>query len=279
MELPTLPAELEAWAPAVRAVALVLGGLVVIPLVGRIYRKLLAPRMGGAAQLVGRLLQVGLWSLVLVSALVELGFDLKVFLGAAGIATVALGFASQTAASNLISGLFLLGERPFTVGDVIKVDELVGEVVAVDLLAVKLRTFDNLFVRLPSELLMKQRITNLSHYPIRRYDLMLTVGYREDLEHVRQVLEATSEGNPLVLDEPKPLFIFQRMGADGLEIQFSVWAGKATFIEVRNSFPAEVKRAFDAAGIEIPYPQRTLSWGGGEPIPVRLEGREEEPKR
>lgn len=79
----------------------------------------------------------GIFGLFCISALRQLGFDLSVVLGAAGIFTVALGFASQTSASNLISGLFLMIERPFSISDVIRVNSVTGEVISIDLLSVK----------------------------------------------------------------------------------------------------------------------------------------------
>ena len=110
-------------------------------------------------------------ALFLVSALHQLGFNLGVLLGAAGILTVAIGFASQTSASNLISGLFLLAEKPFAIGDTIRVGTTTGEVLSVDLLSVKLRTFDNLYVRIPNESLIKAEMTNLTKFPIRRLEI------------------------------------------------------------------------------------------------------------
>ena len=91
-------------------------------------------------QLFRRGIFYGILSLFVFSALNQMGFNLSVLLGAAGIFSVALGFASQTSASNLISGLFLLGERPFSVGDIIRVGATSGEVLSIDLLSVKLRT-------------------------------------------------------------------------------------------------------------------------------------------
>src|SRR5690554_7225950 len=92
-----------------------------------------------------------------MAGLREAGFSLEVVLGAAGILTVAIGFASQTSASNIISGLFLVMEKPFEIGDMIEVDATAGEVIAIDLLSVKIRTPDNLFVRVPNETLIKSR--------------------------------------------------------------------------------------------------------------------------
>lgn len=187
-----------------------------------------------------------------------LGFDLKVLLGAAGILTVALGFAAQTSASNIISGLFLLGERPFVVGDILQIAETTGEVVGIDLLSVRIRTYDNLAVRVPNETLLKTTFTNLTHFPIRRLDLQLRIGYSEDIDRVHEVLLGVAQANPLCLDEPQPQFYFKGFGDSMVEIQFSVWVTRENFILVRNGMHADVKRALDLAGIEIPFPQRVL---------------------
>ncbi len=212
-----------------------------------------------------------IFGLFATSAIVTLGFDLSILLGAAGILTVALGFASQTSASNVISGLFLLGEKPFALGDIIRVGQTVGEVISIDLLSVKLRTFDNLFVRIPNETMIKTEITNLNRFPIRRYDLQLGVAYREDIPNVQEALFEVAENNPLCLEEPMPLIIFQGFGDSSLNFQFSVWAKTENYLSLRNSIPAEIKQAFDEKGIEIPFPHRTLYTGSEtEPFPVKM---------
>ncbi|MDP5134981.1 mechanosensitive ion channel family protein [Rheinheimera baltica] len=199
-----------------------------------------------------------LLALFVASALKQLGFSLSVLLGAAGVLSVALGFASQTSASNLISGLFLIGEQPFKLGDTIKVGNTTGEVLSIDLLSVKLRTFDNLFVRIPNETLIKSEVTNLTRFPIRRFDLLLGVAYKEQISEVRSVLLDVADKNPLCLDEPSPMFLFLGFGDSALNIQFSVWGKRENFRDLRNSLHEEVKLAFDTAGIDIPFPQRTV---------------------
>ena len=209
--------------------------------------------------------------LFLISALRELGFQLGVLLGAAGVLTVAVGFASQTSASNLISGLFLLGERPFSVGDIIRIGSSTGEVLSIDLLSVKLRTFDNLYVRIPNETLIKSEVTTLTKFPIRRMDLQIGVAYKEDIARVRETLADVADRNPLCLQEPPPLYIFQGFGDSALNMQFSVWATRENFLELKNTIYEEIKAAFDAAGIEIPFPHRSLYAGSvSEPFPVRI---------
>lgn len=223
------------------------------------------------AMLVRRGTYITILALFLVSALHQLGFNFSVLLGAAGIVSVAIGFASQTSASNVISGLFLIGEQPFRVGDVIRIGDTTGEVLSIDLLSVKLRTFDNLFVRLPNEQLIKSQVTTLTRFPIRRYDLQIGVAYKEDLAAVSEVLMDVADRNPACLEEPKPLFIFQGFADSALSIQFSVWAARENYLLLRNTMSEQIKAAFDAAGIEIPFPHRSLYAGSAtEPFPVRI---------
>lgn len=212
-----------------------------------------------------------LFSLFAISALNQLGFKLSVLLGAAGIVSVALGFASQTSASNLISGLFVLSEKSFEVGDVIEIGSTTGEVLSVDLLSVKLRTFDNLFVRIPNETIIKSEVKTLTKFPIRRFDLQVGIAYRCDIEHTRRVLLRLAEANPLCLTDPAPLIILKGFNNSSIDIQFSIWASKENFLALKNSIQEEVKLAFDHEGIEIPFPHTTFYTGVDcPPLPIRL---------
>jgi len=213
----------------------------------------------------------GIFILMLFSALRELGFDLSVILGAAGILSVAIGFASQTSASNLISGIFLMMERPFSIADVIRVGDTTGEVISIDLLSVKLRTFDNLFVRIPNESMIKTQVTTLTKFPIRRADLAIGIAYKEDIEQVQQILADVATKNSLCLDEPKPLFILLGFGSSSVNIQFSVWSKRENFLTLKNTMYQEIKKAFDKCDIEIPFPHLSIYSGEAtKPMPVTL---------
>jgi small-conductance mechanosensitive channel len=156
------------------------------------------------------------------------------------------------------------------VGDVIKVGATTGEVLAIDLLSVKLRTYDNLFVRLPNESLIKSEVTTLTKFPIRRLDIMVGVAYKENLKKVRNVLNAVANKNPICLEEPKPLYILQGFGESSLNIQFSVWTKREYFTDLKNTMHEEIKNAFDENGIEIPFPHRTLYSGSATgPFPIQ----------
>lgn len=209
--------------------------------------------------------------IIAVSILNELGFKLSHLLGAAGIVGIAIGFASQTSVSNIISGLFLIGEKPFQVDDIITVGSTTGIVLSIDVLSVKLRTFDNKFIRIPNETLIKSELINISKFPIRRVDINLGVAYKEDISRVREVLLDIAQKNPLCLNEPAPILIFSGFGNSSIDLFFGVWAVKSDWLNLKNTIMEEIKARFDAEGIEIPFPHVSLYSGSAtEPIPVTL---------
>jgi small-conductance mechanosensitive channel len=256
----------------VRALLIVVAGFILSRLVSRAVNRLFknsaSPHMAMLAQ---RGTYYLLLAIFIIWALYELGFNLGVLLGAAGIFTIAIGFASQTSMSNLISGLFLIGERPFEIGDIIKVDQTVGEVLSIDLLSVKLRKFDNTYVRIPNETIIKTEVSTLTKFPIRRVDLQVGVAYKEDIARVQKILFDVADKNPLCLEEPAPLFIFQGFGDSAINIQFSVWGRREEYLTLKNQVQIDIKAAFDREGIEIPFPHRSLYTGSiTEPFPVSI---------
>jgi small-conductance mechanosensitive channel len=226
----------------------------------------------------GKLVYYPLALVIVVSVLRELGFSLAPLLGAAGILGIALGFASQTSVSNIISGFFLLAEEPFKVGDVITVGEVTGSVLTIDTLSVKIRTFDNKMVRIPNETLVKSQVTNVTRFPIRRVDVPVGVAYKEDIGRVRRILLEVAEANPLVLMEPEPLVIFQGYGSSSIDFLFAVWAKRESWLTVKNQITEDVKVRFDEEGVEIPFPHVSVYAGSvTEPFQVRIlkEGGDE----
>ena len=253
-----------------RALLLFVIGFIIAKLISTAVVKVAKHKMTAHGQLfLKRSVFYSLLVLVTVSALDNIGIDLSILLGAAGIFTVAIGFASQTSASNLISGLFLMIERPFSITDVIKVNDITGEVISIDLLSVKLRTFDNLFVRIPNESMIKSAVTTLTKYPIRRADLKIGIAYKEDIERVRKILLDLAAKNLICLEEPAPVFILTGFGSSSIDIQFSVWSRRENFLALKNSMYTEIKNAFDQQGIEIPFPHVSLYAGAATtPFPV-----------
>nr|WP_319570741.1 mechanosensitive ion channel family protein [uncultured Draconibacterium sp.] len=199
----------------------------------------------------------------------QLDIDPTPFFGAAGVIGLVVGVASQTSIGNIVSGFFLVGEKSFEIGDVIKVGDKSGVVFSIDLLAVKIRTFDNQLLRIPNQTIISTELINVTRFPIRRLDFNVSVAYKEDLAKVKTLLEEVAKANPLSLDEPEPLIVFKDFGASGIDILLGIWFEKPNYLKVKNSIFQEIKARFDAEGIEIPFPHVTLYTGEAtKPFPV-----------
>src|SRR5665648_130347 len=201
----------------------------------------------------------------------ELDYDITALFGAAGVVGIVIGVASQTSIGNIISGLFLVSEKSFELGDVVRVGDKSGTVYAIDLLSIKVRTFDNLLIRIPNQTVISTELVNITKFPIRRLDFQVGVAYKEDLRKVKTILENVARNNPLCLEEPEPVIIFQTFGDSSMNITFGVWFEKSNYLAVRNSVFIEIKEAFDREGIEIPFPHVSLYAGeSSKPITVEI---------
>ncbi len=189
-----------------------------------------------------------------VIALNLIGVDIGVILGAAGIFTVALGFASQTSMSNVISGMFLVGENAFSVGDLIQVGQTTGEVISIDWISVKLRTLDNRYVRIPNELLIKTEVININRFKIRRYDLNFSVTTDTDLDLLRKSLLELATNDVQCLIEPEPMVVYEGFTSSGINLRFSVWTKTDNFVKFRSQFTEATKKLLDSIEIAISFP-------------------------
>lgn len=204
----------------------------------------------------------------------ELNINLTAIFGAAGIIGIVIGVASQTSIGNIVSGFFLVSEKSFELGDVIKIGDKSGTVYSIDLLSIKIKTFDNLYLRIPNQTVISSEVTNVTRFAIRRLDFDLSVAYKEDLGKVVEVIKDVVRKNPLCLDEPEPLIVFKQFGSSSIDILLGVWFEKANYLKVKNSVFQEIKSAFDREGIEIPFPHISVYTGEAtKPFPV-LEKKE-----
>ncbi len=260
------------WGSWLRALSLFLVGLLVARLATRFITYVARKRLGPHhVAILRRFVFYGLFILFFMSALKELGFEIGVLLGAAGVLSVAVGFASQTSASNLISGLFLLGERPFQVGDIIEVAGIRGEILSIDLLSLKLRTVDNLYVRIPNETLIKSNVTNYTRFPLRRIDLVLGIARKENVSKVKELLLNVVAQHPVCLEEPKPFVIMTGFGASSMDLQLSFFVRKDVILVTRSEILEKIKQRLEEENIEIPFPHTSLYTGSATaPFPIRL---------
>lgn len=240
----------------------------------RFFSKNYAPHYG---MLAGKVVFYSGLVLLMITVMGQLGISLAPLLAGAGIVGVALGFASQTSVSNIISGLFLIAEQPFKVDDIITINNTTGMVMSIDVLSVKLRTFDNQFVRIPNEMIIKTEVTNVTRFPIRRFNAQISVAYKEDIGRVREILMEVAEKNEYSLSQPEPLIIFDAFGASSIDLRFLVWAPVNEFILLKNTIQEEVKAKFDEEGIEIPFPHVSLYAGSAsKALPIEMINSDDE---
>ena len=201
--------------------------------------------------LLGRIFFYGGLVFIIVTVLHEFGFNVTALLGVAGVFGVAIGFASQTSISNIISGFFLVLERPFSIGDTIKSGEITGVVESIDLLSLSIRTLDNKLVRLPNEAVLKNNVTNVTYYPIRRIDFVLSVPYADDLESIKADVHDVINNNRTCLQQPTPVVTIQKIGQHDYDTEtrvfltIRVWVAKEHFSSVPGIVMQQLKKQFD----------------------------------
>lgn len=198
------------------------------------------------------------WAFALVQGLRAVGVDLISILGAAGVAGVAIGFAAQTTLSNIISGLFIMGERSIRIGDYIRVIGVEGSVEAVNLLSISLRQSDNSLVRIPCESIIKNPVVNVTGDELRRCDFDLGVDYDSNLEHVREVILRLVEAEPQLATNPAPVILFTGFGDSSLDLHIGAWCKTGDYHSVRFKFANNLLNEFRREGINIPFPTRTV---------------------
>lgn len=257
----------------VRIIFILIFGVGSIHLISFLVRRSLRKQLSKQSMMlvIRTIVYTGYTGLVLIIVR-EMNYDLTALFGAAGVVGIIIGVASQTSIGNIISGLFLVGEKSFELGDVVRIGDKTGTVYSIDLLSIKVKTFDNVLIRIPNQSVISSELTNVTKFPIRRLDFQVGVAYKEDLRKVKTVLENVARNNPLCLEEPEPVIIFKEFSESSINITFAVWFEKANYLAVKNSVFIEIKEAFDREGIEIPFPHVSIYAGeASKPIAVKLQ--------
>lgn len=218
-------------------------------------------RASSISQVLRSTITVVVWTIAIMLVLGELGINLAPLIAGAGIAGVALGFGAQTLVKDCISGFFMLLEDQYGMGDVVDLGEAVGTVEGVALRTTVLRGIDGTVWHVPNGEI--SRVGNKSqHWSTALIDI--DVAYDADLAAVRDIMQQTADEvcaresmSAQVLDTPQVLGV-ETLGADGITLRMTVTTTPGTQWEVQRELREALKNAFDAARIEIPFPQRTV---------------------
>jgi len=182
-------------------------------------------------------------------------------LAGVGVVGLALGFAFQDIASNFMSGVMMAVRRPFAEGEIIRTNGYEGRVESVDLRATHLRQFSGELIVIPNKDVFGEPIENVSENGARRVEVSCGVGYDDDLERAREIaLDVARQVSRSMTDRPID-FWYTEFGGSSINFVLRFWIdfSQTSFLEARSEAIILLKQAFDEAGINIPYPIRTLS--------------------
>ncbi|MGB1103227.1 MAG: mechanosensitive ion channel family protein [Crocinitomicaceae bacterium] len=232
------------------------------------------------SRVLGQLTHVALIITGLMISLSIMGLDKTVtsVLAGAGIIGLALSFAFQDLAANLISGFYMASKNPFEIGDVIKVNDHMGTVKDIQLRSTLMETLDGNEVRIPNRILFENPLMNFYETKTRRIELKVGVSYGEDIERVEKITVEAIRKLPIIIEGTEVEFIYTGFGESSIDFQVMYWVPYDDYMQYLRGVSAgikEVKKAFDENDIVIPFPIRTLDFGikGGQKLEESLKNQ------
>ncbi|HYN20155.1 MAG TPA: mechanosensitive ion channel family protein [Thermoanaerobaculia bacterium] len=212
------------------------------------------------------------------SALGILGLQKTVasLLAGAGIVTLALGFAFQDIAANLLAGIYLAVRRPFRRGHLVKTQDYFGIVQEVNLRWTEILTQQGQVVLIPNKQVFENPIMNYSVRGTRRVDITLGVSYGDDLEKAKRIAIEAVSALPTILPGREVELFYEDFEDSSIDFTIRFWISfeqQKDYLAARSDAIIRIKKAFDAAGIALPFPTRTLDFAvkGGETLAEVLE--------
>jgi len=207
---------------------------------------------------VGNLTYIALLAFVIIAALNQLGIQTTSFIAVIGAAGLAIGLALQGSLANFAAGVLMIIFRPFKAGDYIEGAGVAGTVEEIQIFATQLKTPDNKTIIVPNAKMMGDNITNYSAKDTRRVDMVIGVGYGDDLKKVREILEDILAKDDRFLEDPAPTIGVLELGDNSVNFAVRPWVKKEDYWGAYFDVTETVKRRFDEEGISIPYPQRDV---------------------
>jgi len=201
---------------------------------------------------------IALMAFVILAALDKLGVETTSFAAIIAAAGLAIGLSLQGTLGNLASGVMLIIFRPFKVGDFVEAGGVSGVVEEIQIFSTKMKSGDNKEIIVPNGQIIGSTITNYSAKETRRIDLVIGVGYDDDLKKVRAVLEEILGKDERVLPEPEPTIGLLELGDSSVNFAVRPWVKTGDYWPTLFALQEEIKLRFDQEGISIPYPQRDL---------------------
>lgn len=212
----------------------------------------------GTATFVCSLTRTVLQIIVVISAIAALGVNINSVIAALGAAGITIGLALKDTLANFASGVFILFNRPFKVGDYIETEESAGTVTGIEMMFTTLRTPDNKHLVFPNSKLTSNKVINHTAEGERRLDLRYPIAYSADPAVVREVLTGVYKSNSFILSDKKIVVGIIEFGDSAAIYEVQAWIVSSDYNAARFDLMEKVKKALDENGISIPYPQLDL---------------------
>ena len=255
----------QGWDPLVQKLAMALvvlvGGYVLMRLAVALITEAVKrnPKVDRTlAHFVKAVLKTGGWLVLGVVVLGVLGVNVAALMGGLAVGGFIVGFALKDTLGNLAAGAMLLFYRPFDIGDTVSIASSEGEVVSLGMSLTVLRAADGRLISIPNGTILDDAIVNHTRAPTRRADVKVGIGYKDDIDAaVRSILKALAD-DPRVLRDPEAGVRITSLGESSVDLQVRPWVKTEDYWQAQADFHAVVKRAVEAAGCSIPFPQRDL---------------------
>ncbi|MBW6518610.1 MAG: mechanosensitive ion channel family protein [ANME-2 cluster archaeon] len=184
-----------------------------------------------------------------------------------------IGFASQNIVGNMVSGLFLMTERPIKVGNIVNIDGNSGTVEDITLISTIIRTYDGLYVRIPNQTVFTTTITNYVANVARRFDYVVGIRYNDDADKAIEIIKNIIEDHPFTLKNPSPVVFVDNLGDNAVNIVVRIWAPSTDWYGAKTELLWIMKKTLEENGMEIAFPQRTL-WFANELQSKQIDKKE-----
>jgi small-conductance mechanosensitive channel len=217
-------------------------------------------------QLIAKVVYYVIVVVAILVVLSVLGIDPSGLLVAGGIAGIVFGFASQSIVANLISGLFLLFERPIKIGEQVNIGDVTGFVEDINIISTTIRKYDGLYVRIPNEKVFTANITNFVSHVVRRFEYVVGIRYSDDADQAIGIINRVIDEQPFALKEPAPQVFVDNLGDNCVNIMVRVWAPVSEWYSLKMKLLWMLKTALEGEGIEIAFPQRVVWYGNRQEV-------------
>ncbi len=205
--------------------------------------------------------------LVIIAALSRLGVNTTSLVALIGAAGLAIGLSLQDSLKNFAAGVMLVVFRPFKAGDFVEAAGTSGVVERISIFSSTFRTLDNREIIIPNGAIYADVITNYSARSTRRIDLLIGIGYEDDIRKAKSVVEAVLHADARVLTDPAPLIAVAELSPSSVDLYIRPWVNSSDYFATSCDLKEAIKLAFDENGISIPYPQTDMhvhQIGGGK---------------